>query len=96
MKLNIFLIAALALCTTASRGQTIYGWDVTGINAVSNPNFSATTTTSNISGGQLSLTGVSASSTNNTYGGSNWNLTDTFDETNDYISFSVTQHPAMR
>ena len=89
MKLNIFLIAALALWTTASRGQTIYGWDVAGINAVSNPNFSATTSASNITGGQLSLTGLSASSTNNTYGGSNWNLTDTFDDTNDYISFSV-------
>jgi len=69
-------------------GQTLYTWEVNGV-AGSTSTLNAATSASNISGGQLSLTGLTATAAN-TFGGSGWNTTDTFNDANDYFSFSVT------
>lgn len=89
---GLLAVIILALGSTVVRGfgqSTLYGWDVSGV-ASGTTTLNAATAASNISGGQLSLTGITASTAQNTFGGSNWNLTNTFDETNKYFSFNVT------
>jgi autotransporter-associated beta strand protein len=88
---GLLAVIILALGSTAVRGfaqSPLYGWDVSGV-ASGTTTLNAATVASNISGGQLSLTGITASTAQNTFGGSNWNLTNTFDETNKYFSFNV-------
>jgi autotransporter-associated beta strand protein len=89
---GLLAVIILALGSTVVRGfaqSPLYGWDVSGV-ASGTTTLNAATAASNISGGQLSLTGITASTAQNTFGGSNWNLTNTFDETNKYFSFNVT------
>jgi autotransporter-associated beta strand protein len=89
---GLLAVIILALGSTVVRGfaqAPLYGWDVSGV-ASGTTTLNAATAASNISGGQLSLTGITASTAQNTFGGSNWNLTNTFDETNKYFSFNVT------
>jgi hypothetical protein len=89
---GLLAVIILALGSTVMRGfgqSPLYTWEVNGV-ASGLTTLNASTAAANISGGQLSLTGLTASGAGSTFGGSNWNLTNSFNEADDYFSFSVT------
>jgi hypothetical protein len=85
-KLMLGLIAATTLAASV-RGQIIT-WDVEGTGTSNNtgylPNFVATGASST---GGLGRTGVVFSSAGNSFSSNTWNITNTLDESNNYINF---------
>jgi hypothetical protein len=92
---NIFRCVAFSLAAwliSTSEAQ-IVAWDVSGMNAAANNPFAAGTLNSLIASATLSLgSGVTASATSNTFGGSGFNQTSFAGaiSTGDYLSFTVT------
>lgn len=88
------LLLALIFIFISSRGlhaATLLGWDISGDN-------SPATTTADIVESNLDLTaglntltrtGLTLTSANNSFNSNNWNITNTFDENNKYLSFSL-------
>jgi hypothetical protein len=87
-------IIGLAMATLAgAQAQTLLSWNVQGVGG------NVTTLTANSTAGNLTVsgttyntlsrTGLTASAAGNSFNSNSWNITNTFDESNDYISFTV-------
>ena len=91
MKKFITLAAIIAAITVSANAQLLLGWDLEG---ESSP---GTSLADNIAAGlqtggtlnTLSRTGLGVNSGFNSFNSNTWNLTDTFDQTNKYISFTL-------
>jgi hypothetical protein len=78
MKKLMVVLAVLAL-TVSANADLLAGWELTGINASANPVFTNTTAGANIDSASTVLrlgSGVTASGTANTFGGTSWGATD--------------------
>lgn len=74
----------------AQADYTILGWDVSGTN--SSTSLGATTISSGLDTtgfNSLSRNGVTYSSAGNAFSSNSWNITDTFNASDDYLSFSL-------
>lgn len=80
-----------ALSVGMTQAQTLLTWDLSGVNSPATA--PSTTTAANLdttSGlNTLLKTGLGTVTANNSFNSNNWNLTDTFDESNKYISFTL-------
>lgn len=93
MKLkSAFAAACLAALTMSGANAQLLSWDVSGSNT--NGALPATGVAADLSTSsglnQLSRVGVVYSSAANSYNSNTWNLTDTFNTNNSYITFSLT------
>jgi len=87
------LLTALLLGTVSLACAQLASWEVTGVNAGSTHPFSATTLNNSVMSANLTLgSGVSASSSGDTFGGSNFDQTSLSSAITggDYISFTIT------
>jgi hypothetical protein len=86
-KLLAILSLTTAMFATAAQAQALLGFDFAGTTTDPQP---ANLLTSNITSVQgLSRVGLGTPSTSNNFGSNGWNITDTFNEGNDYIAFSL-------
>jgi hypothetical protein len=100
--LSLFAIVALS-AVTAHAQNTILAWDVQG--ATSTAALEATTIDPNLVGdgagptdgfNELTRVGVNQTTATNAFTSSNWNLTDTFDQNNKYITFTLQADPGFQ
>jgi hypothetical protein len=93
MKKLIVVLSILAL-TVSANADILSGWEVTGVNASANPVFTNTFSGANITSNNCVLrlgSGVTASGTASTFGGTSWGATDYAGAVaaNEYISWFV-------
>jgi hypothetical protein len=81
-------------------GQVLVSWDVLGTGSPAVDTLAATTITNHLSTGAglnvLSRTGLTPLNTADAFNSGNWNTTDTFNEADDYISFTLGAAPGYR
>lgn len=91
MKKALITLAILTVAAVAARADVELAWDVSGHGTPADATLAATTTGPDVNAGsQLSRTGLTGNNTGNSFASVNWNITDTFDQTNKYVSFSLT------
>jgi hypothetical protein len=84
--LTIFSLAAISLAGV--NGQTIVGFNLAG--TTTDP-WAASTVADNLTmTSGLNRVGLGASSSASAFGSNGWNITDTFNESDDYLTFSFT------
>ena len=97
MKKALIAIALVTVSALGARADIVAAWDVSGHGTPSDATLNATT----VNGGLISntpalvRTGVTANNTGNSFASTNWNITNTFDMTNKYVSFDVTAATAI-
>jgi hypothetical protein len=95
------IILIQVLLTVTAEAQTILGFNVNGISeSSSTTSFSATTISGNLSlaTGLNALTrasGLTAESGSSMFNSTSWNTTNVFNESDDYISFSMQAQPGF-
>ncbi|MBP7828891.1 MAG: hypothetical protein KA248_03120 [Kiritimatiellae bacterium] len=83
------LIGALVLgLASATLADVILGYDFAG--TTTDPELANTVAANVTENSGFARTGLGASSSANAFGGNGWNITDTFAEGDDYMSFSLT------
>jgi hypothetical protein len=99
MKKTLFAILGLAAVSLAGVNGQLLSWDMSGI-AGNSTSVTALTIASNLETtaglNTLTRTGLTAATLANSFNSSNWTLTNTFDESNKYISFSLTPSPGYQ
>lgn len=100
MKQTVLTLSCIATFTLANaQAQALLSWDVAGSGSPAVSTLTASTVSANLrtaSGfNELSRTGLTARDGADSFNSSNWNITDTFNEANDYISFTLAAAPGF-
>ncbi|HEY4283816.1 MAG TPA: PEP-CTERM sorting domain-containing protein [Chthoniobacterales bacterium] len=91
MKKALATFALVTLTATIVRADVELGWDVAGHGSPADTSLTASTIGPDISGmPALTRTGLTANGAGNSFNSTNWNVSGTFDETNQYIGFTLT------
>lgn len=94
-KISTILVASSVLITGGATAQSILSWDVAGVPATNS--LPATTIAENLdlSSGlnQLGRVGVAGNATVSSFSSTGWNITDSFDENDKYVNFTLQASP---
>jgi len=94
-KLSAVLAASSVLMTGVASAQSLLSWDVAGVPSTNS--LTATTIAENLdlSSGlnQLERVGVTGNATTSSFSSTGWNITDTFDENDKYVNFTLRTSP---
>jgi hypothetical protein len=93
MKKTLLAVLGLAAISLAGVNGQVLSWDMQGVAGNSTSALAPFVATNlETTGGlnTLTRTGLTPVTSANTFNSNNWNITDTFDESNKYLSFSLT------
>lgn len=99
-KLPVWFAVLLLQLGGTLHSQVLVSWDVAGTGSPAVNTLAATTITNHLSTGAglnvLSRTGLTASDASNSFSSTGWNITDTFNAANDFISFTLGAAPGYQ
>jgi hypothetical protein len=88
-KTFVTLLAGLVLAAGSVANAQILAWDVQGTGTSNNTGYPPGTTTANTTASGLGRTTVQWVNTGNAFNSNTWNITNTFNEADNYIGFTI-------
>lgn len=95
IKKTLATFSLLAASLAVSNADIIVAFDVQGTGTSNNTGYLPGTVDPSVTSTGLGRTGVTWTTAGNSFNSNNWNITNTFNENNNYISFTITPTSAI-